>query len=51
MKQIRQILSDFINLIFASNDPKENEKLYGWAAISLLLVGLIIFFIIVVMSY
>jgi len=51
MKQIQQILSDFINLIFASNDPKENEKLHGWGAVSLLLVGLIIFFIVVIMNY
>jgi len=51
MKLIQQFLSDFINLIFASNDPKENEKIHGWGAISLLLVGLIIFFVVVVMNY
>jgi hypothetical protein len=51
MKSIQQVLSDFINLIFASKDPKENEKLHGWGAISLLLVGLIIFIGVVVSNY
>jgi len=51
MKLIQQYLSDFINLIFASNNPKENKKLHGWGAISLLLVGVIIFITVVVNSY
>ena len=45
MKFLREALSSFINLIFASNDPKENEQLRNWWEIILVfsILGLIAF--------
>jgi len=45
MKFLQEALSSLLNLMFASNDPKENEELWSWWKIILIFsfIGLMIF--------